>query len=61
MPDEPGNRAVAKNFANWIPTAAGIELHFADGQFGHGSPVITVPWSALLDVLASDMTALSQS
>lgn len=60
MPDEPGNRPVEANFANWIPTAAGIELHFRDGQLGHGSPVITVPWSALSDVLAADMKALTQ-
>jgi hypothetical protein len=60
MPDEPGNRPVAQNFANWIPTAAGMELHFADGQFGHGLPVITVPWPALTDVLAPDMKALAQ-
>ena len=60
MLDEPGNRPVPKNFANWIPTAAGIELHFTDGQFGHGLPVITVPWSTVADVLAPDMTALAQ-
>ncbi|MDT5144719.1 MAG: hypothetical protein QOI79_4086 [Mycobacterium sp.] len=61
MLDEPGNRPVPKNFANWIPTAAGIELHFTDGQFGHGLPVITVPWPTVSDVLAPDMTALAQS
>lgn len=60
MPDEPGNRALPQNFANWIPTAAGMELHFADGQFGHGLPVITVPWSALSDLLAPGMKALAQ-
>jgi hypothetical protein len=43
------------------PTAAGIELHFTDGQFGHGLPVITVPWPTVSDVLAPDMTALAQS
>ena len=59
MGDEQGNRPIAETFANWTPTAAGIELHFADYQFGHGLPVITVPWSALTDVLAPDMTALT--
>jgi hypothetical protein len=59
MLDEPGNRPIAENFANWIPTAAGMELHFVDYQFGHGTPVITVPWSALTDVLAPDMIALT--
>ncbi len=60
MSDEPGNRPIAENFANWIPTAEGIQIHFADYQFGHGSPVITVPWSSLTDVLAPDMKALAQ-
>ena len=49
-----------ENFANWIPTPAGIEIHFGDYQFGHGLPVITVPWAALADVLAPNMTALLQ-
>ncbi|OBJ48666.1 hypothetical protein A9W95_04315 [Mycobacterium sp. 1423905.2] len=59
MPDEPGNQPVAANFANWIPTSAGMELHFGDYQFGHGLPVITVPWRALSDVLAPNMLALT--
>src|ERR1700722_5149481 len=58
MPDERGNQPREENFANWIPTATGIEIHFADSQFGHGLPVITIPWTALADVLAPDMTAL---
>jgi hypothetical protein len=33
MGDEPGNRSIAENFANWIPTTAVVELHFADYQF----------------------------
>jgi hypothetical protein len=58
MPGEPGNQPREENFANWIPTATGMEIHFADYQFGHGLPVITIPWTALADVLAPDMTAL---
>lgn len=61
MSDQPGNAPVEENFANWIPTAQGMELHFADYQFGHGTPVTTVPWTALVDVLAPDMTVLAQS
>jgi hypothetical protein len=35
-----------ENFANWIPTSDGIELHFNDYQVGpHGLIVITVPWA----------------
>jgi len=60
MPDEPGNQPIEANFANWIPTPSGLEIHFADYQFVHGSPVITVPWSALDDLLAPGMTALRQ-
>lgn len=60
VPNEEGARPVIENFANWIPKAAGMELHFTDYQFGHGLPVITVPWSALTDLLAPDMLALTR-
>lgn len=60
MGDEPGNAPTEANFANWIPTPAGMEIHFADYQFGHGRPVITVPWSALDRLLAPGMEALRQ-
>lgn len=60
MADEPGNAPVAENFANWIPTPEGIELHFNDYQFVHGTPVLTVPWAAVDDVIAPDMRALRQ-
>ncbi len=58
MPDEPGNAPEAANFANWIPQPEGLEIHFADYQFVHGTPAITVPWSALDDLLAPGMAAL---
>lgn len=58
MPDEPGNAPTEANFANWIPTPEGLELHFADYQFFHGTPTITVPWSALDGLLAPGMNAL---
>lgn len=58
MPDEPGNAPVEANFANWIPTPAGLEIHFADYQFFHGTPTITVPWSELDGLLAPGMDAL---
>ena len=60
MPDAPGNAPVEANFANWIPTANGLEIHFADYQFAHGLLVLTVPWSALDDLLAPGMAALRQ-
>lgn len=60
MPDQPGNAPREANFHNWIPTAAGVEIHFEDYQFAHGQPVITVPWAQLTDVLAPDMQVLAQ-
>jgi hypothetical protein len=63
MPPEPGNAPVAENFANWIPTAEGMEIHFAPYQFealGRFNPTITVPWSVLTDVLAPNMAPLTQ-
>lgn len=60
MPDEPGNAPTDANFANWIPTPQGLEIHFADYQFFHGTPTITVPWSALDGLLAPGMDALKQ-
>jgi len=59
MGDEPGNAPVEKNFHNWIPTAAGLEIYFDDYQFGHGQPVITVPWSQLTGLLAPAMQVLA--
>ena len=58
MEDEPGNAPVEANFANWIPTPAGMEIHFNDYQFFHGTPVITVPWQALDGLLRPEMYAL---
>lgn len=41
-----------ENFANWIPTSDGIELHFNDYQVGpHGLVVITVPWAVFDGIL----------
>ena len=61
MPDGPGNAPVPENFANWIPTADGLEIHFAAYQFGPRlAQTITVGWSALSDVLAPNMAALAQ-
>ena len=46
------------NFKAWIPTAAGIELHFGDFQFGRLLPVITVPWSKVADLIAPEFIPL---
>jgi len=60
MPNVPGNKPLSDNFDSWIPTPAGLEIHFADGQFVDGTPVITVPWAAIDDLLAPGMEALRQ-
>ena len=52
----------AENFANWIPTAEGLEIHFAPYQFGIALPETkTVAWAALADLLAPDMTGITQA
>ena len=52
----------ADNFANWIPTAEGLEIHFAPYQFGIALPETkTVAWEALADLLAPAMTGITQA
>jgi len=59
--DTSGSAPTEENFANWIPTDKGMELHFKDYQFGHGLRVETVPWSDLTDLLAPNMRALARA
>jgi hypothetical protein len=59
VPDQDGTAPVAENFANWIPTAEGMEIHIAPYQFGvRMAEIITVPWPALSDLLAPHMADL---
>lgn len=59
-PNEPGSAPIAKNFANWLPGADGLEIYFEAYQFGiRMAQTITVPWSALTDVLAPAMAGLA--
>ncbi|WP_231995402.1 DUF3298 domain-containing protein [Mycobacterium sp. 1274756.6] len=46
------------NFKYWIPTDAGIELHFPDYQFGRGLAVITVPWAAVAGLIAPEFAPI---
>jgi hypothetical protein len=47
---------IEASFANWIPTADGVEIHFAGDRPGVEQPrVITVESPALNDVLAPGM------
>jgi hypothetical protein len=60
--DEPGNAPRRENFANWIPTADGMELHFSPHQFKMNFvQTITVPWAQLTDLLAPRMADIAKS
>jgi hypothetical protein len=62
MLDEPGNAPRRENFANWIPTADGMELHFSPHQFKMNFvQTITVPWAQLTDLLAPRMADIAKS
>ncbi|WP_234834803.1 RsiV family protein [Mycolicibacterium stellerae] len=52
----------AENFVNWIPTAEGLEIHFAPYQFGIALPETkTVAWAALTDLLAPVMAGITSA
>lgn len=52
----------AENFANWFPTADGLEIHFAPYRFGIALPETkTVAWAALADLLAPVMAGITQA
>ncbi|WP_433607943.1 RsiV family protein [Prescottella agglutinans] len=53
-----------ENFANWVATPAGMEIHFTDYQVGPhaiGLIVVTVPWDRLTDVVAPDLVEVVSS
>ncbi len=48
-----GIEPVADNFANWVPSADGMNIRFGDYQVGPhalGLVDVTIPWTALTDV-----------
>ncbi|QCQ92734.1 RsiV family protein [Rhodococcus sp. SGAir0479] len=52
------------NFANWVATPAGMEIHFDDYQVGPhaiGLIVVTVPWDRLADVVAPELLGVVSS
>lgn len=55
----PNMAPLERNFRAWVPTTAGIELHFPDRQFGRGLHVITVPWSAVIDLIAPNFVPIT--
>ncbi|RRQ25733.1 DUF3298 domain-containing protein [Rhodococcus sp. Eu-32] len=59
-----GIEPTVSNFANWVPSAEGMNIRFGDYQVGPhaiGLVDVTVPWSALSDVAdPRTLDALSQ-
>jgi hypothetical protein len=61
LSEQTGALPEAQNFANWIPTDEGLEIHFSPYQFGIALPETKiVPWSALADLLAPVMAGITQ-
>lgn len=54
-----GMAPLGRNFKFWIPTADGVELHFPEGQFGREARTITVPWPAVIDLIAPEFLAIT--
>lgn len=62
MADEPGNAPRRENFANWIPTTDGMELHFPPHQLRMGVPMtVTVPWAQLTTLLSPRMADIAKA
>lgn len=54
----------SENFANWVATPAGMEIHFTDYQVGPhaiGLIDVTVPWNRLTDVAAPGLVGVVSS
>jgi hypothetical protein len=49
-----GMAPVDINFKYWVPSTAGVELHFPDYQFGRGLHTITIPWARVSDLFAPE-------
>lgn len=59
-----GIEPLETNFANWVPSASGMNIRFGDYQVGPhaiGLVDVTIPWSALVDVADPDTLATLSS
>jgi hypothetical protein len=57
-----GAEPVVENFANWVPSAEGLEIHFVPYQFGIALPETKIiPWAALADLITPAMAGITQS
>ncbi|MDG3013436.1 RsiV family protein [Speluncibacter jeojiensis] len=62
--DATGIAPVEHNFANWLPTAQGMQIHFLEyqvGPYAAGLVTITIPWEHLRDVVAPGLYAAVSS
>ncbi|MFF0815966.1 RsiV family protein [Rhodococcus sp. NPDC003318] len=62
--DRTGIEPTHRNFANWLATPEGMEIHFQDYQVGPhavGLVEVTVPWERLQDVMAPAMVGVVSS
>ena len=62
--DRSGIEPTEANFANWLATPAGMEIHFNDYQVGPhaiGLVTVTVPWEDLADVIDPELAPVVSS
>ncbi|QYB06499.1 RsiV family protein [Rhodococcus sp. USK10] len=62
--DRSGIEPTEANFANWLATPAGMEIHFNDYQVGPhaiGLVTVTVPWDDLADVIDPELAPVVSS
>lgn len=50
---------VERNFRFWVPTDAGIQMYFPEGQFGPEVRSITIPWDAVSDLIAPEFAPIT--
>ncbi|KIA64479.1 hypothetical protein FG87_13050 [Nocardia vulneris] len=49
-----------RNYANWVPTPTGVQIHIATGVYVYGYPCVQVPWSRLRPVLGPALRAVAE-
>ncbi len=49
-----------RNYANWVPTPTGMQIHIDTGVYVYGYPCVQVPWSRLRPVLGPVLRAVAE-
>ncbi|WP_280442874.1 hypothetical protein [Nocardia brasiliensis] len=49
-----------RNYANWVPTPTGVQIHIDTGVYVYGYPCVQVPWSRLRPVLGPVLRAVAE-